>query len=82
MNLGALEGGLKPYWFSGLPVGGAKLRERTSGTVTRCFLAPTVSIKMATKHQRSHIKTSSMQESKHTMAIGCKMTKSKQSNAR
>ena len=82
MNLGTLEGGLKPYGFSGLPVGGAKLRERTSGTVTGHFLAPTVSIKMATKHQRSHIKTSSMQESKHTMAIGCKMTKSKQSNAR
>jgi hypothetical protein len=50
MNLGTLEGGLKPYGFSGLPVGGAKLRERTSGVVTPTFLAPTVSIKMATKH--------------------------------
>ena len=51
MNLGTLEGGLKPYGFSGLPVGGARLRERT-------------------------------QESKHTIAIGCQMTNSKQSNAR
>ena len=50
MNLGTLEGGLKSYGFSGLPVGGAKLRERTSGVVTPTFLAPTVSIKMATKH--------------------------------
>ena len=50
MNLGALEGGLKPYGLSGLPVEGAKLRQRTSGKVTGHFLAPTVSIKMATKH--------------------------------
>ena len=51
------------------------MRQCTSGRVTGHFLAPTVSIKMAIKHQRSHIKTSSMQESKHAMAIGCKMTK-------
>ena len=82
MNLGTLEGGLRSYDCSGLPGGGAELRPRTSGVVTGPFLASTVSIKMATKHQRSHIKTSSMQEPTHTMAIGCKMTKSKQSNAR
>ena len=50
MNMGTLEGGLKSYGFSRLPVGGAKLRQRASGMVTPTFLAPTVSIKMATKH--------------------------------
>ena len=50
MNLGTLEGGLTLYGFSRVPVGGAKLRQRISGTVTGHFLAPTVSIKMATKH--------------------------------
>ena len=73
INLGTLEGGLKFHSFSGLPGGGPEVRPRTSGVVVGRFLAPTVSINMATKHEISDIKTSNMQESKHTMAIGCKM---------
>ena len=59
--------------FSGLLGLGAglELRQCTSGVLAGWFLAPTVSINMAIKHQMPHIKTSNMQESKHTMAIGC-----------
>ena len=77
-----LDGGLKLHCFSGLPGGGPDLRQCTSGVPTPCFLAPTVSIKMAIKHQISHIESSNRKESKHAMGIGCRMTKSKHPNAR
>ena len=50
MIFGAIEGGLQFHRCSGVLGGTPELRQRTSGVVTPCFLAPTVSIKMATKH--------------------------------
>ena len=54
MSLGTLGGGLTLYDFSSVPVGGTKLRQRTSGVP----FPPTVSIKMATQFQISHAESS------------------------
>ena len=49
-----------------------ELRQSTSGLQTGRFVPPTVIINMSTK-QKSHLETSSMWESKHTMATGYKI---------